>query len=445
MSEQNGRLARLAPNFRLGSILVTLLLAAACGDDNKNPVAPSAMMPPPDTATSSGSWSAPASFDGARGFAPVSIQTGAPTAVAYAGQQSSCTAPATGQHWNQIAGRPRSGGVGIIRNRIEATFNGTDTLTRAGVCELAQQHLGDSRPWCGTTGHTADWEASYAMLDQLAECRGTSSTQQDPPEPQQQQVDNHFGIYLAVGGRSVSALKMEEGDNFGPTGANLVLVKQPDVPNALHMCVDISEWTTAGRTAGVDGTSSQSTNTQPCFAHDKFTLNPLEGRLLATQRLIGSLDDDNVVSAGRSVTARPVHKNNRTRPLVGGAEAVIEVADDDILWVYPRVNRDGGTVQVRVDGAVDYPARVYFRATMRGPAWQQHSFPIADGQRFTVSMSDANKPKASRMVSIFDFGATGFSLDCDRGHGTMTISAFSEDGALDDNIAVHNGTFDACR
>ncbi len=180
MFEQNGR---PAPNVWFGSILIALLLAAACGDDNKNPVAPSAMMSPPDTATWSGSSSAPATFDGGRSLAPVSA--GAP--VAYAGQQSSCTAPATGHHWNQIAGRPRSGGVGIIRNRIEATFNGTDTLTRAGVCELARQHLGDARPWCGTTGHTVDWEAAYAMLDQLESCRGTSSTQQDPPEPQQQQ------------------------------------------------------------------------------------------------------------------------------------------------------------------------------------------------------------------------------------------------------------------
>ncbi len=179
---------RPARNFRLGSILIALLLAAACGDDNKNSVAPSAMMPPPDTATSSGSSSAPASFDGRRGLAPVSMPTGAPTApVAYAGQQSSCTAPATGQHWNQIRNRPRSGGVGQIRNRIEATFNGTDDFTRAGVCEVARQTLGDSGPWCGTTGHTADWEAAYAMLDQLESCRGTS-TQQDPPTPQQQQA-----------------------------------------------------------------------------------------------------------------------------------------------------------------------------------------------------------------------------------------------------------------
>ncbi len=438
MNTNLGKCVRLA-------LFATFAATAACGGDDDDNALRSPLSPSPVGGPSS---MAEAPMSGAQaqsgGYPMGSNGFTTPGRMAESGQ-SQCTAPATGQHWNQIRNRPRTGGVGIIRNRIEATFNGTDTLTRAGVCELARQHLGDSGPWCGATGHTADWEAAYAMLDQLASCRGTTSTQQDPPQPQQQQLNTQFGIYLEVGGRSVSTLQMEEGDNFGPTGAKLVLVKQPDVPAALHMCVDIAEWTTAGRTAGVDGTSSQSTTTKSCFAHDKFTLDPLAGRLHAKQRLIGSLDDDNLVSAGRRIAARPLYLDNRIKKLPGNQEAVIEVADDDIMWVYPRIDLATGTVQVRVDGEVDYTPRIFFRAAMRGPAWQRNQFPIADGQGFTVTMALANKPKASRMVSIFDFGATGISLDCDRGHGTLTISAWSEDGALDDNIEVNNGTFDACR
>ena len=172
------------------ALFATFTATAACGGDDdgkalRNPLSPSAvgdassMAETPMSRTLTQSVGYPM---GAGGFT-------APGGTA-AGEQSQCTAPTTGQHWTQIAGRPRDGGVGIIRNRVEATFRGTDTLTRAGVCELAKQHLGSSGPWCGTVGHTADWEATYAMLDQLESCRGQTSVQVDPPQPQQQ-VERH--------------------------------------------------------------------------------------------------------------------------------------------------------------------------------------------------------------------------------------------------------------
>ena len=168
------------------ALLATFGTTAACGGDDdgkalRNPLSPSA--------AGGGSVMADASMSGAQAQSaryPMGVNGfTAPGGIAM-GEQSQCVAPATGQHWTQIAGRPRDGGVGIIRNRAEATFRGTDTLTRTGVCELARQHLGNSGPWCGTVGHTADWEATYAMLDQLESCRG-SSVQVDPPQPQQQQ------------------------------------------------------------------------------------------------------------------------------------------------------------------------------------------------------------------------------------------------------------------
>lgn len=90
--------------------------------------------------------------------------------------QNACTAPASGAHWNSISGKPMTGGVGAIRSRVQATFEGIDSLTRAGVCEMAEANVesgdfGDSGPWCGATGHTANWEAVYAELDRLETCR----------------------------------------------------------------------------------------------------------------------------------------------------------------------------------------------------------------------------------------------------------------------------------
>ncbi len=192
------------------ALFAALAATAACGGDDENnalrsPLAPSAVG---DTSSM-----AEGPMFGAHGQStgyPMDANGLTRPGRMAEGEKSECTAPATGPHWNQIAGRPRSGGVGIIRNRVEATFNGTDTLTRSGVCELAKQHLGDSGPWCETTGHTADWEASYAMLDQLAECRGASSTQQDPPEPQQQQG------FPAITGWSCPQATEDNNRNAGP-------------------------------------------------------------------------------------------------------------------------------------------------------------------------------------------------------------------------------------
>ncbi|MXW40248.1 MAG: hypothetical protein F4Z75_03675, partial [Synechococcus sp. SB0668_bin_15] len=71
--------------------------------------------------------------------------------------------------------------MGAIRKKVKATFEGTDTLTRAGVCDMAKANVeagsfGSSAPWCGTSGHTTDWEAIYTELDRLATCRSSTTT-----------------------------------------------------------------------------------------------------------------------------------------------------------------------------------------------------------------------------------------------------------------------------
>lgn len=68
---------------------------------------------------------------------------------------------------------------------MKATFEDTDTLTRAGVCQMAKQNVADglfgsSAPWCRSSGHTADWEATYKELDRLERCRSNPPPNQSP-------------------------------------------------------------------------------------------------------------------------------------------------------------------------------------------------------------------------------------------------------------------------
>ncbi|MXZ82283.1 MAG: hypothetical protein F4Z10_01015, partial [Synechococcus sp. SB0666_bin_14] len=104
------------------------------------------------------------------------------------GGGASCVSPTTGDHWKEISGKPTTGGVGAIRKKVKATFEGKDTLTRGGVCDMAKANVeagsfGSSGPWCGTSGHTADWEAIYTELDRLETCRSSSTINTQPLTP----------------------------------------------------------------------------------------------------------------------------------------------------------------------------------------------------------------------------------------------------------------------
>ena len=163
-------------NRNLSNCLCSALFAAftatvACGGDDgeamQNPLSPSAAGGGSTMAEASGAGAQPASYP----TAPTAGFSGATIAGTVERPSQQCTAPSEGQHWVQLRNRPMTGGVGVIRNRITLTFQGQDTLTRSDVCELARLHLGNSRPWCGTVGHTADWEASYVELDRLETCR----------------------------------------------------------------------------------------------------------------------------------------------------------------------------------------------------------------------------------------------------------------------------------
>ena len=157
------------------ALFTAIAMTVACGGDEKaaqNPLAPSA--------AGGGSVMAEAPMSGAQAqqanypSAPTPGFSGATIAGTVERPTQQCTAPSEGRHWVQMRNRPMTGGVGVIRGRITLTFNGSDTLTRADVCSLARLHSGtisNPRPWCGAVGHTADWEASYAMLDQLESCR----------------------------------------------------------------------------------------------------------------------------------------------------------------------------------------------------------------------------------------------------------------------------------